>query len=546
MAYASLVSLEQTTYLSLNHHKYSISVDEREIITSIHEYVILLISFLENVPEKVNRLEGEIRDLANEAEDLIEYFMRNQFQMDWSVGLWRAEFERQLKRVREKIGSVTGDMMDDRLCDLPAAISSSRLSPTSKNDVVVGLYEDLIAIKCRLCGESSKLEVIPVVGMGGIGKTTLARNAYNDPLIMEYFDIRIWVTVSHSTVDEILSRLVSVRFLDKHELSMEERVYRSLKGMRYLIVMDDVWSTKAWGDVRNILPDDKNGSRIMLTTRLLDVATYASSGNPPHEMKFMDEDHSWNLLERKVFTDGQGCPAELENIGKEISRGCRGLPLAVVLVAGILSTIDKTRASWEKIAKNVNSVVDEQLDKILSLSYTFLPHHLRSCFLFMAGFPDDHTINVSRLIKLWVAEGFLKRQNGCKSLEEEAEECLEDLVKRSLVLITSRTCNGKIKSCNLHDLVRDLCIRKAQEEMFLLTSRFVLPNGRKDERRISIAHSNFDKILSPTMRTILCFRTFLYCSSLTLLENFKLLRVLDIIHGNNVLLPHPNSLSCFF
>ncbi|KAL8544428.1 hypothetical protein ACS0TY_004832 [Phlomoides rotata] len=97
----------------------------------------------------------------------------------------------------------------------------------------------------------------------------------------------------------------------------------------------------------------------------------------------------WNLLKKKVFLDGQDCPAELENIGKEIARGCRGLSLAVVLVAGVLSTIDKIQSSWEIIAKNVNSVVDSSLDKILSLSYTLLPHHLRPCFLFMGGFPED-------------------------------------------------------------------------------------------------------------------------------------------------------------
>ncbi|KAL8544404.1 hypothetical protein ACS0TY_004810 [Phlomoides rotata] len=111
MAYASLVSLQQTTNLVLDHHKYSISVDEREQITSIREYVIFLIPFLDNFPEKANRLEGKIRDLANEAEDLIEYFMWNLFQNNWSTGISRVEFEGQLNGVREKIGSITGDLL---------------------------------------------------------------------------------------------------------------------------------------------------------------------------------------------------------------------------------------------------------------------------------------------------------------------------------------------------------------------------------------------------------------------------------------------------
>ncbi|KAL8544395.1 hypothetical protein ACS0TY_004801 [Phlomoides rotata] len=527
MAYASLVSLEHTADLILDHHKYSISADEREQITSIREYVIFLIPFLENFPEKANRLEGKIRDLANEAEDLIEYFMWNQFQKSWDVEISRVELEGQLNRIREQIGSITGDMTDDRLCNLPAAISSSGVAASGKNDVVIGLDEDLLAIKNRLCG-SPRLEVIPIIGMGGIGKTTLALNAYNDSLIMEYFHIRAFVQVSQDfSAEEFLTKLLSSIKLseekmlgEKKESGIAENVYKRLKGRKYLIVVDDIWSTKAWDDVRNIFPDDKNGSRVLLTTRLSDVATYASSGSPLHEMKFMDENQSWYLLKQTMITNGEDSPPELEDIAKDITRSCRGLPLAVVLVAGILSTVVKTQASWEKIAKNVNSVVDGQVDKILSLSY-----------------PEDHEIRISRLIKLWVAEGFLKRQREHKILEEEAEEYLEDLVRRSLVLIRRRKSNGKIKSCSLHDLVREMCIRKAQEEKFLLTDKYVFPNGRKDERRISIVHSRFDEIRSPTIHTILRFANSLDCSSLAVVVNFRLLRVLDVMHYRDSLLP---------
>ncbi|KAL8544419.1 hypothetical protein ACS0TY_004825 [Phlomoides rotata] len=555
MAYSSLVSLQQTIDLVLNHHKYSISVDEREIVTSICEYVAFLISLLENLPQKANRMEGKIRDLANEAEDVIEHFMWNQFHMDWSVGLSRVEFQGRLNRVREEIGSIAGDMRDDRLCDIPAAISSKRVASTGENDVVMGLDEDLLAIKGRLCGESSKLEVIPIVGMGGIGKTTLARYAYNDPLIMEYFYIRAFVQVSqdYRSKDFLSNLLASIKLFEEqvlgenkfaeneyNESEIAEKVYKSLKGMKYLIVMDDIWCNEVWDDVRNIFPDDKNGSRIMLTTRLSDVAAYASSGSPLQQMKFMNRNQSWDLLKQKVFTNSQDCPPELEDIGKAIAGGCRGLPLAVVLVAGILSTMVMSEASWEKIAKNVNSVVNEPLDKILSLSYSHLPHHLRSCFLFMAGLPEDYKIRASRLIMLWVAEGFLKHENGYKSLEDEAEEYLEDLVKRSLVLVTSRKINGKIKSCSLHDLVRDMCVRKAQEEKFLLTSKDILPNGRIDHRHISTGLSRLDEIQSPAVRTIICFPTSTDCSPLpSFLLRCRLLRVWEVINDkhDNVVLP---------
>ncbi|KAI3459102.1 hypothetical protein Pfo_015765 [Paulownia fortunei] len=457
----------------------------------------------------------------------------------------------ELKKVAKKIDSIAGEVMDIknsftikdvRLSDFSTPSSSSRRAPTNKNDMV-GFNDDLIAIEARLCGESSKLQFIPIVGMGGIGKTTLARNAYDDKLTVQYFDIRAWVTVSQDySAQETLSRLlVSIKDYNAERSeqsndSMAEKVYKSLKGRRYLIVMDDIWSTKAWDDVKMIFPDDGNGSRIMLTTRLSDVAAYPDSSSPLHEMRFLDADQSWNLLRQKVFTH-QDCPHELEDIGKEIARSCRGLPLAIVVIAGLLSAVHKTRASWRKIAKNVNSAVatkDGQFAKILSLSYTHLPHHLRPCFLYMGGFPEDHEIHVSKLIKLWVAEGFLK-PNGSKSFEEGAEEYLEDLVKRSLVLVTKRKSNGKIKSCSVHDLLRDLCVRKAQEEKFLVhvMDRYVHKKSIKNQRRVSIAHSDLSclaNIYSSTIRTVICFVR-RGSSSIGSLGNFRLLRVLDVANA---------------
>ncbi|KAL0402615.1 UNVERIFIED_CONTAM: putative disease resistance protein [Sesamum latifolium] len=123
-----------------------------------------------------------------------------------------------------------------------------------------------------------------------------------------------------------------------------------------------------------------------------------------------------------------------------IARSCKGLPLAIVVIAGILSTVSQTQASWDDIAKKVNLAVsakDEQFARILSLSYTHLPHHLRPCFLYMGAFPEDYEIHVSKLVQLWMAEGFMK-PSVSKCSKEQAEEYLEDLVKRSLVLVTRR------------------------------------------------------------------------------------------------------------
>ncbi|XP_057803001.1 putative late blight resistance protein homolog R1B-14 [Salvia miltiorrhiza] len=346
------------------------------------------------------------------------------------------------------------------------SITSSRL-PTVAGD------DDFLAITKQLCAESRQRQIIPIVGMGGIGKTTLARNVYHDPSIQALFDICGWVTVSQSYSDEeVLSTLLrsfkpEVKGVEESHGSMGTKVSQTLMKRKYLIVMDDIWDIGVCDDLSVIFPDDGNGSRIILTTRLQDVATYGANSSPPHEMQLMHEDQSWELFRQKVFMN-RVCDRELKDIGMAIARSCGGLPLAIVVTAGLLSTVDRARASWEEFAEKVKTVVaarDGPLEKILSLSYTDLPRHLKQCFAYMGGFPEDRDIHVEKLIKLWIAEGFINDATSApKSLEEVGEECLQDLIKRSLVFDGRKNLHGKIKSCRLHDLIRDLCKEKADQD----------------------------------------------------------------------------------
>lgn len=143
--------------------------------------------------------------------------------------------------------------------------------------------------------------------------------------------------------------------------------------------------------------------------------------------------------------------------------------------------------------------------------------------MYLGGFPEDYEIRVSFLVRLWVAEGFLQPQSESKSLEDFAEECLEDLVQRSLVMVIKRKTNGKIKSCRLHDLVRDLCIQKAHGENFLANLRVVdVIRDRETPRRVSNL-SHLPKSRCSTIHTVMCFKSF---SSICNLKSLKLLRVL--------------------
>ncbi|KAL3501837.1 hypothetical protein ACH5RR_036286 [Cinchona calisaya] len=437
---------------------------------------------------------------------------------------------------------------------------STRCTPSWKTEVI-GLDDDLLSILDRLTMVPSGLERMAIVGMGGIGKTTLARRVFDEPLIGYHFYVRAWVTVSQGCrVRDLLLGLLDCptqatdeRYKKSNE-QLAEDLYRSLKGKRYLIVMDDLWDTKAWDDVKRCFPDDKNGSRILVTTRLMKVADYVKPKVPPHCMNLLDVDHSWKLLHEKVFGK-EDCPPELVDIGKRIARKCRGLPLAIVVLAGLLSRVRRTSDCWNGIADSVSSVVNtdpEQCMKILSLSYNHLPHYQRACFLYMGAFPEDCEIEAQKLINLWVAEGFLDTKKAIgidegkylflsstgTSVEHLAEYYLEDLIARSLVLVGKRSFSGKIKTCRIHDLLRDLCLKEAQTKRFmhvLKRGTEGLPTDMNNQRRLCF-HSDFSNdFLSvpkmPLVRSFLCFTlgSGFVPDIMFFHLGFKLLRVLDVI-----------------
>ncbi|XP_031107867.1 putative late blight resistance protein homolog R1B-17 [Ipomoea triloba] len=485
-AFAHITSLLNTIHFHFLQPLPCLIFEDPETIKSLCEKIRYLQAFLEDSEKDKARgvLESEIRCVAQDAEAKIEsqlyklYLRCNQVNhpLKPPQSLYHT-----LKQVKRKIESIERRIIQiksnnnhsaeprsgNRIENIKAGSFSQRSS--QPKDVMVGCDDEFDTIMHKLNSNSDKLEVISIGGMGGIGKTTLARRVYEDESIISHFQVRAWATVSQEyNLKEILISLLDANGEDISDLP--NRLRQRLMDQRYLIVIDDIWGTEAWDDLHRCFPESSNGSRILITTRLKQVADYTSSGNNPHYMRFLDFNESWNLFYKKVFEE-KNVPLEFETVGRDIVEKCQGLPLTIIVVAGLFSSFNQPSLNqWSNIAENLNSLLntdpEEKCSKVLSLSYNHLPPQLKVCFLYFGVFPEDSEIRVKNLIRLWVAEGFLKVELN-DTMEEVGEAYLQDLVDRGLVQIDKWSFGGKMKCCRVHDVLHNFCLRKAQREKLL-------------------------------------------------------------------------------
>ncbi|KAJ8442089.1 LOW QUALITY PROTEIN: hypothetical protein Cgig2_007927 [Carnegiea gigantea] len=463
---------------------------------------------------------SEIRDLAQEAEDVIERYIlkvshkreKPRSLIPWTDLKWLlccmkdaetlhsvgSDIDAFIAKINELTGRLqrygitrsNGELMD-RYLVFEKRFIDQRRTYSHTEDVVVGLDEHVKEVADQLVNGPQKIVVIH--GMGGIGKTTLARKVYNHASLKSQFEGFSWAYVSQqlqlgSVCREILLQLIPTNHKEERKLVRElqdsqlpPKLYDVLKRTKCLVVLDDIWFIKDWNCLKHAFPlnDDCCASKVLVTTRDSQIFSYYPSHVVYYyEAEFLNPSQSWELLEKKANFNKDNAESRMVEVGEKMLKHCNGLPLAIVVLGGILEA-KRTVEQWQDVFDNLQSNLEGHglysgVYEVLALSYYELSYHLKACFLVLGYFPEDFEIPAQRLYHLWIAEGIMYSRQGRegekRSLEDIAKVYLNELVHEGMVQVVSRDVVGDIKMCKLHDLMRDKCLQIAKDENFLLTS----------------------------------------------------------------------------
>ncbi|KAG8646651.1 putative disease resistance protein RGA1 [Manihot esculenta] len=327
--------------------------------------------------------------------------------------------------------------------------------------------------------DSGKTDVIAIVGIGGLGKTELAKLVYNDERVQNNFELKMWVCVSEDFNVKLLTEKIIRCIIEDREntsnLDMEQlqrNMRETIGDKKYLLILDDVWNDDPmrWNLLNELLCTGANGSKILVTTRSNKVASVMGSVSE-YELKGLPHDECMALFTKCAFKAGEEkCYPNLVKVGEEIVRKCKGVPLAVTTIASLLFTQREGRY-WKSIRDNGLWQMEQKENDILPalrLSYDHLPAYLKRCFAYCCFYPKDYQYKHLRLIQFWMVHGLVESTNENEELEDIGLRYFQELRSRSFFQDFEEY--DIFIRCKMHDLVHDLALSLTQNEFSTITS----------------------------------------------------------------------------
>ncbi|KAL8144367.1 hypothetical protein V2J09_017399 [Rumex salicifolius] len=459
-----------------------------------------------------------------------------------------------VKDIRERIDAIAKDIKDFNFLvstigrDHPERTRRDATHSYVPSKEVVGREqekEDIVKMLLTPPAEREGVYVIAVIGIGGLGKTTVAQFVYGDNRIERDFDLRMWACINDfSCLDQVLVTLVESITEEKVEALateiLQSKLRKEIEGKRFLLVLDDVWDEhpQRWHKLKILLDSGKPGSMVLATTRSVQVAQTLSAVEPYYHLQGISDESAWILFKKMAF--GWKHPnSRLEVLGQQIVKKCANVPLLILTIASFLRY--KEESKWCSLVDGeFPTVVPGDYTKVmqvLKVSYREFPYPVKRCFAFCSLFPKDYDFDKDELIRLWVAEGFIEADDVGQSLEDKAEEYFFYLADRCFFQNVMRPedyiwCTNY--GCRMHDLVHDLAQEVAGSESISVDDICAQKLETRDRnlRHVSLLGREWSHIPHPnSVRTFLQFHGGYKGANDFLnkqMSNFKALRVLDL------------------
>ncbi|XP_062000339.1 probable disease resistance RPP8-like protein 2 [Rosa rugosa] len=591
----AIVSIVVERLASLTNEKLNPSSRRNQVVNNqiqkAQRELELLSSYLEDPNARQSDDEGviaAIRDAACDLEDVIASFLlkeasnRNGSSMKIiakrfacsciGVAADRHKTVSEIKRIMVQLSDLSSSLSSYDIARLEAGIVYATFGPRNQlswltfsddTDHIVNDSERVFYLTRHLVQEQNSPRVLSVWGMGGVGKTTLAKRVYNYDMVRQHFDCLAWVCVSREfqsrdVLQEILTQLISATDEQLRELAkmnakeIETRLRITQKTKKCFVVLDDIWTCEAWDSLNLGFPREETKSKILLTTRDEQVALHADRKGLIYKVQPLTDPESWKLFEKRAFSrrDNEDSISEKESLGKKMLESCSGLPLAINVLAALLASKNRV-VEWRTMSEKVEEYLrghngSDVTSQVMALSYDYLPERLQICFQYLGNFPEDYEIPVKTLTQLWMAEGLIApiSPGSAANMEDASYSYLDVLVERCMVQVVKYSLTGNIKIIRLHDLMLELCRKKAKRDNFLHVvnsseAKEIQAASFNKVRRLAVRLDGIGHELAPpsdekhvSLRSLLFFVRGHYYSDMyrklmrSLCKDFKLLRVL--------------------